>query len=378
MLVSGIICEYNPLHLGHAKQIRHLKEDGKAVVCLMSGNFVQRGHPAIFDKMIRAEAALACGADLVLELPLPYALSSAEGFAAGGVKILSMLCDELCFGAENADARSLMNTAQILLQDDFNEKLRAQLTTGCSFPAARAAAAAEMGLDTSFLSNPNNILGVEYCKAILSQKTDMLPYPIFRQGCYHDSVADSENPSATALRKLIESGKTWQQYVPEQAADIFKDASVHTISQGEKAILFKLRTMTNGEFEHLPYGSEGLWRKLMHASRSKATLDEIIDATKSKRYTRTRIDRMILCAYLGITEKMRTTPVPYCRILGFNNTGRAILNAQKESGFFINIGQQTDSQWEQLEQRAGCLYSLFAMTPESPEIESHYRVSYKK
>ena len=175
MIVTGIICEYNPLHNGHKKQIDFLRSQGHTVVCLMSGNFVQRGHPAIFDKMTRAKAALACGADLVIELPVHYALSSAEGFAAGGVEILSKLCSHLCFGAETADSGMLMDTANALLSPAFSEKLRLQLDKGLSFPSARAAALDDMGFAAQVLSTPNNILAVEYCKAILSQHS-----PLFR------------------------------------------------------------------------------------------------------------------------------------------------------------------------------------------------------
>ena len=161
MLVCGIICEYNPLHLGHAKQIRIVRKllgADTAVVCLMSGNYVQRGAPAIVDKQLRAKAAVLSGADLVLELPVTCALSSAEGFAAGGVEILSPFCDYLCFGAETADADALMGIAKALLSDAFPPLLRSQLDRGLSFPAARAAALEEMGLDSSLVDTPNNIL----------------------------------------------------------------------------------------------------------------------------------------------------------------------------------------------------------------------------
>ena len=148
-MTVGIICEYNPLHLGHLKQIRLIREhfgEDTAIVCAMSGDYVQRGMPAIIGKSSRAEAALANGADLVLELPVTAALSSAEGFAAGGVRILSRMCDVLCFGTETADEEMLMQTAQALLSDRFPPLLKEQLALGLSFPAARQAALAQMGL----------------------------------------------------------------------------------------------------------------------------------------------------------------------------------------------------------------------------------------
>ena len=376
MKTIGIICEYNPLHMGHAKQIRHVKAQfpGCAVVCLMSGNYVQRGQPAIFDKSLRAKAAILAGADLVLELPLTYALSSAEGFAAGGVEILGKFCDYLCFGSESGDENALTDVAKALLSADFPEKLRKELDRGLSFPAARQAALGELG---ALLEKPNDILAVEYCKAILSQNCQMKPLPIRREGSYHDETPDKENPSATAVRKLILDGGEWGQFVPDPA--VLAGAAVHDLKAGEQAILYRLRTMTDAEFEALPYGSEGLWRKFMGASRSQATLEDIIAATKSKRYTRTRIDRMVMCAYLGITEEMLRSPTPYVRVLGFNDVGRAVLKTAKNVGSFPNIGEKMEHSYQILERRADDLYGLFAIGgPEHPGQTDDRRVFYHR
>ena len=375
-MVTGIICEYNPFHLGHKKQIDTIRaahpEGG--IVCLMSGNFVQRGAPAIVDKMTRARAAVLSGADLVLELPVTTALSSAEGFAAGGVSVLSGFCDRLCFGAENADGRALMSVAETLLCPEFSIHLKAQLETGLSFPAARQAALEQMGLNGSLLAKPNNILAVEYCKAILTTGCAMEPMPIFRGGSYHDTAADAENPSATALRTMVEAGEDWERFVPPAAAECFRGAAVHRLCYGEMAILYRLRTMTDEEFEALPFGSEGLWRKLMHAARKEATLEDVIASTKSKRYTRTRLDRMVMCAFLGITEQMLYSSAPYVRVLGFNHRGREILKAARQVGDFPNMGESLDNPYQLLETRCGDLYGLFAHTPESPGAERNYRV----
>ena len=378
MKITGIICEYNPLHLGHKKQLDLIRAENpdSGIVCLMSGNFVQRGMPAIFDKTVRAKAAILAGADLVLELPTVYALSSAEGFAAGGVEILSRFCDTLCFGAENADSERLMQLAKVLLSEAFSGALRLELEKGLSFPAARQAALTAMGFDASILELPNNILAVEYCKAILAQGCSLSPMVIHREGGYHDTVADKENPSATALRQLMEEGNPWQDYVPDAAC--FDGAALHTLQQGEKAILYRLRTMTDAEFEALPYGSEGLWRKLMHAARSEATLENIIAATKSKRYTRTRIDRMILCAFLGITQEMLASPAPYVRVLALNDKGREILKKARQNGQFVNIGEKQDDPYQALEDRCGQLYGLLSSKTEEPDIESKYRIYYHR
>lgn len=377
MKITGIICEYNPLHLGHKKQLDLVKARNSAVVCLMSGNFVQRGAPAIVDKTLRAKAAVLCGADLVLELPVTASLSSAEGFASAGVRILSPLCDTLCFGAETADQEALLSTAGALLSQQFPAALRTQLGKGLSFPAARQCALEEMGLDSSILSRPNDILAVEYCKAIISQNSSMTPDPIHRAGSYHDTAPDANDPSATALRRLMEQSQPWLDYVPQEAHRCFDGASLHTLAAGERAILARLRCMTEAEFEAVPYSSEGLWRKFMHAVHQHATVEEILTAVKSKRYTRTRLDRMLMCAFLGIARDDLNTPSPYVRVLAFNDRGREILKEARKRGSFPNIGEPQDHPYQHFENRCGDLYGLFAMdAPEPAGTEAQKRVSY--
>ena len=374
MKIVGILCEYNPLHLGHAKQmamIRAASGEDTAIVCLMSGNFVQRGHPAIFDKELRASAALEAGADLVLELPVQYCLSSAEGFAAGAVSILGTFCHEMSFGAEHPDREALMATATALLSPDFPRHLRRHLDAGLSFPAARAKAIADMGTDNTLLSSPNDILAVEYCKAILAQNSPMRPAPIQREGCYHDEQADAQNPSATALRVLIENGKDFQPFVP---TDLFEEAAIHTLGHGEKAVLARLRTMTDAEFEALPYGSEGLWRKLMHECRQKNSLEDILTAVKSKRYTRTRLDRMVMCAFLGLTKEDLSSPAPYARVLGFTDRGQQVLHLAKKKTTLFNVGQRIDSPQWAIEQRCNDLYGLFSEKTDSAGLEPKRRI----
>jgi predicted nucleotidyltransferase len=378
--ITGIICEYNPLHLGHKKQldiIRAKNGPESGIVCIMSGNFVQRGAPAAISKALRAKAAVLCGADLVLELPVTAALSSAEGFASEGVRLLSPFCHELCFGAESADADALMAVAKTLLSADFPPALRSQLDLGLSFPAARQAALENLGTEGSLLTQPNNILAVEYCKAILAQNSSIQPFPILRQGSYHDTAADPENPSATSLRQLMENDGNWLNFVPKEAHSVFKDAVFYTKRSGERAILAKLRTMTDAEFEAVPYGSEGLWRKLMHAARRESTVEDIACAVKSKRYTRSRIDRMILCAFLGLTVQELQAPAPYARVLAFNDKGREILKTARNHGFYPNIGEKLDDPYQKIENRCSALYGLLAAdTPTAPNTESTQRIYY--
>ena len=379
MEIVGIICEYNPLHLGHAGQIRRIRQilgEDTAVVCLMSGSFVQRGAPAVYPKSVRAAAALQSGADLVLELPVTYALSSAEGFAMGGVEILSRLCTQLCFGAECGSEDALMSLARGLLSPGFPSALRTFLDQGLSFPAARQQALHALGLDAGLLSSPNNILGVEYCKAILKLGCAMSPLVIHRPGDYHAQTADPCAPSATALRRMVVQGQSIRSYVP---TELFQNAPVHTLAAGERAILARLRTMSEEEFSVLPYGGEGLWRKLMHESRRQPDLESILTAVKSKRYTRTRLDRMVMCAFLGIDQQTMSAPAPYARILGFDRRGRELLALTRKSGFFLNVGTRIDHPYWLLEQRCADLYGLFAVDgPEPAGSEQNQRVIYQK
>ena len=382
MKIVGIVSEYNPFHNGHNRQLRLIRQllgADTAIVCAMSGNFVQRGGPAIFDKALRARVAVECGADLVLELPVQTALSSAEGFASGGVRILGQLCDTLCFGSESADSDRMMSTAEALLSPEFSSQLRIRLDAGLSFPAARQKALEDMGFDGALLANPNDILAVEYCKAILCHGLSMEILPLRRDGGYHDLTPEAEQPSATSLRRLIHDGRDIAPYVPAPAHEVFQNAPIHTISAGENAILYRLRTMTDGEFEALPYGSEGLWRKLMHASRKYATLEQILEETKSKRYTRSRLDRMVMCAFLGLDRTAMSQVPEYTRVLAFSHRGRQLLAAHRESGLFLHTGEKTDHpQWE-IEQRCENLYGLFRQDgPGLPGKAEKDRIYYKK
>jgi len=380
MKIVGVICEYNPFHNGHARQLRLIREllgEDTAIVCAMSGSFVQRGAPAVFPKSLRAEAAVRCGADLVLELPVTTCLSSAEGFASGGVEILGKLCTHLCFGSESGNADDIMSTAEALLSPDFPGFLRMELDKGLSFPAARQQALAAMGFSAGVLEKPNDILAVEYCKAILNQGLKLAPLPLRRGGDYHAAAPEAAEPSATSLRTLIQRGEALDAYVPEAATDLFRNASVHTLESGERAILYRLRTMTEAEFEALPYGSEGLWRKLMHEAKRQDTLENILTAVKSKRYTRTRLDRMVMCAFLSLDQKTLSAAPDYTRILAFNDRGRQILSEHRKSGYFLHTGEKTDHPHWQVEQRCEALYGLFAENaPEQPNQAEKTRVVY--
>ena len=372
MKLAGIICEYNPFHKGHLRQLRLTREamgEDCALVCLMSGNYVQRGEPAIYPKSLRAQAAVQCGADLVLELPMTAALSSAEGFAAGGVRILTALgCQTLSFGSEQGSPEPLLAAARANLDPAFDALLRKHLTGGLSYARARALALEELGVEFA-PDSPNDILGVEYCKAILRQNSPMTPLAVPRTGSYHARVLDPEAPSATALRAELLRGtpEAWQAAIPGTLQELYRTAPPHSLEAGERAVLALVRTLPEEAFRALPYGAEGLWSKLMKNCRCRGSVEEILEATKSKRYARSRIQRMLLCAFLGITAEDLSAPAPYARILAFNPRGRSLLRDLKGRFPLVNAGEHPeDGDYYALECRAGDLYSLFSLAGPRP------------
>ena len=336
MKVAGIICEYNPFHLAHTFHIsetRRMLGEESAVVCVMSGNFVQRGDFAMFAKHVRAAAAVHCGADLVLELPVAYVLSSAERFAFGGVALLDSLgiVTHLSFGSEAGEISPLSDVADCLMSPEINSLILEELSGGKSYAAARQKAAEVLiGDKARLLECPNNILGIEYLKAIRSLPADLIPVTVRREGAGHDDSKAMEYASASLLRKMILSGDNPWGYIPEAAGKLFrneikKGRAPVTAAGCEQAVLARLRTIEKEDFEALPDASEGLHRRLMRFARTEATLSDIAAQTKSKRYAMSRIRRMLFCAYLGIKGEDSLLPPPYARVLAFNKKGQRLL-----------------------------------------------------
>ena len=342
----GIICEYNPFHLGHRKQIVRIREDFGAdtgVVCAMSGNFVQRGHPAIFDKMRRAKAAVRCGADLVVELPVPSALSSAEGFAAGGVSILSRLCDGLCFGAETPDTALLQKAARVLCSEEYRAALRQQLAAGArSFAAARQAAVQALcpGSDVAaLLDKPNNNLAVEYCKAILEQNVEMQPVALPRQGADHGQAltesAHAAFASASALRALWAEGgaAALAPYVPEKALKLYMQAEYDgkytdfTVMGHCELALLRAACADQTPFAAVRGVSEGLEHRLENAVRETARLPALLDALTTVRYPRARMRRLAMDAALDYSADAFPALPPYLHLLGAQKDALPLLKA---------------------------------------------------
>ena len=339
MQVVGILCEYNPFHKGHQKQFAQIREqmgEETLILCLMSGNFVQRGQPAIYPKEIRARAALASGADLVLELPVNFALSSAEGFASGGVAIFERLgvCNALAFGCE--DPELLSENMPLLLSNDYQESLHAAIREGKSYAAAAKTALEKLGGDGSLLSKPNNILAVEYCKALAAQGSSIKPLALKRDGDYHREES-IENPSAEYLR----ASEDWEGFVPEEALALYRGQAKYRLEYGERAMLSRLRLLTKEDTEKLPYASEGLWNKLLRAIREGKDLNGIMEAAKSKRYPYTRLSRMLLLACLGLRAEDMKKEAEFVRVLAFGEKARPLLRKLSDEGRLplLHLGQ---------------------------------------
>lgn len=311
MRVFGIICEYNPFHRGHKWQIDELRrlagEEEYAVVCAMSGDFVQRGDFAIERAHARAEAAVRGGADLVLELPLSWAISSAEGFARGGVSILAAtgVVDTLAFGSECGNAAKLQRAAKALLRADFPDALREELAKGRSFAAARESAArALIGEDAAVLREPNDILGVEYCKALLQSGSTIAPLAILRKVVGHNGGAAKGFASASHIRELLTNGEDASAYLTAESAAIYARECAAgrapvTMQNAERAVLSRLRAMCEEDFVRYDSGNEGLYRRFYDAARTAASVDELLSAVKTKRYAYARLRRMLLAGVSG-------------------------------------------------------------------------------
>ncbi|MCH5298604.1 MAG: nucleotidyltransferase family protein [Ruminococcus sp.] len=329
MKASAIICEYNPFHNGHKFLIESVESrTDNAVVAIMSGSFTQRGDVAIFDKFSRAATAVRNGADLVIELPTVYSVSSAQNFARAGVRIAAALgcTDELCFGAED-DIELLKKAAEMFYDDSFNERIKRNMDDGDYYPQAVSKAAAELAPELGdVLAKPNNILAVEYIKAL--RNTDIQPFAARRKGASHDTDEISEGiASASKIRKMILSGEKVDDLIPE--TDLSHPADINRF---ESQILYRLRTMNKTELSLLPDVSEGLENRLYDAIRSSKTVDELIYKVKTKRYTHARLRRVIIAAFLNINADMPKVPVPYLRVLAMNNKGAELLGAVKQNG----------------------------------------------
>lgn len=352
MRVLGLIVEYNPFHNGHLYHLEQAKSlcNADFVLCVMSGNFIQRGEPAIVNKWARTKMALQCGVDLVIELPVPYAMSSAEFFAYGAVKILSDIgvVDYLCFGSEAADIDTFNIIAEILVNEpeSYKKVLKQELSKGKSFPSSREIALKSYltkkgnnitDFDT-LIGSSNNILGIEYLKAIKRLKSRITPLSIKRiNNSYNSEEITGSISSATSIRKYIQTDNNQLHMVlPPNCLNILEDefntgrGPVY-LNNYELSILSSIRKMTQEELKQLPYVSEGMENRIKDAAQASGTLDELIEKISTKRYTRTRVQRILTSLMTGLTSVELDTfnkfsGPQYARVLGLNHKGRQLLS----------------------------------------------------
>lgn len=301
-MAVGVVCEFNPFHNGHKYLIDSLKSKGESVVCCMSGNFVQRGEFAIYDKFKRTEAAIKGGADLVIELPAKCSTLSAEGFAKSSINLLEStgIVNKIAFGAEYDNVDELKKAANLLNDEETQKQISDEMKSGVSYPVAR-----KNVLNTDLLDTPNNILAVEYLRF-----TNLEPIAIKRIGKGHDT--DDAEYSASAIRNNL------------------KNDNICSMKNCETAILAKLRQMSAEDFLKTADVNEGLENRIVNAVRNASSLDELYDLIKTKRYTMARIRRIVLRSYLSITTG-NDEEAPYIRILGFNNEGKKLLSDMKKN-----------------------------------------------
>ena len=356
--VVGIIGEYNPFHNGHAYHLEKSKQEAHAdySVAVISGNFVQRGNVSLIDKWSKANMAISNGIDLVIELPTIYSISSAENFAYGAVKILDSLniVDYISFGSEACNIDVLEKCADVLYKEPpkFVNLLNHELSKGLSFPKARENALLMYLNDirkySNILSNPNNILAIEYIKSLKRLKSTIKPIAIKRMNVEYKELEVKNNfASATAIREKIKTDKPagLSKLMPPNSYrilynSILKGHYVKDIENFEKEIIYTLRKMSLKEISNLPDVTEGLEHNIKNAANSCNTIEEFMNIIKTKRYTNTRIQRILLYALLGITKddmKASFKAQPYIRVLGMNNKGKELLSVISRSNPNLNI-----------------------------------------
>lgn len=385
MKVSGIICEYNPFHNGHLYHIQKTRENGAThIVAVMSGNFVQRGDTAVIDKLERARLAVRCGADLVIELPVQYSLASAEGFAAGAVYLLDALgaVDELSFGSECGDVAKLLEAMDTVntIAVSHSDEIRNIMEKGYTYP--RALSSVVNGIDgeaASIISEPNNLLAIEYLRALKKLDSSIKPFTVKRENAAHDGkTAENGFASASYLRERIQKRTNISEYTTSEWAAAITAAmskgEIASMSRLERVILYKLRSSTTDEIANIYDVGQGLEHRI-YGARMAGSFDELLFTVKTKRYTMARIRRIILALLIGITKvDMRRLP-PYGRILAFNERGREILARAKgltKIPFASSIAKlsqlgETAERFAELEIRASDIYGLALETVTSAQ-----------
>lgn len=388
MALTCIIAEFNPLHSGHKLLIDTAKQGGNTVAVVISGNFVQRGDTAIIPKIKRAKAALDCGADIVVELPVLWSMSTAQNFALGAVSQLYALgCDEIIFGSECGDIEKLKRTADILSSDEFSSLVQEEIKNGVTFAVAREKAAVSLGAEVDILNSPNDNLGIEYIIAAKSLGLDIAFRCIKRIGAMHDSDSITDNfVSSSFIRGKLKDGDLGyaERFMPIALRGFIETDFISDIKRIETAILAILRQKTIEDFKNLPDISEGIENKLFFSVRVATRLDELYSMIKTKRYTLARVRRLVLSAALGFTKELFMEKPPYVRVLGFSKNGEMVLkNANSDTQIVTKVSQikalgDAANKVFEVEQRATDLYALSLKMPLECGAEFKYKLLKKE
>lgn len=381
MKISAVISEFNPFHLGHQYLINKIRENGTThIVAVMSGNFVQRGEPAMFSKWSRAKMALTSGVDLVIEIPVAMSVSTAQRYAYKGIEIVNSLgcVDALCFGSECGDTKALEIVSDALLENHIFDDIKSYLSRGMTYAKARECAIGErLGLGfKGIVCQPNNILAIEYIKAIKQMKCEFSFETISRVGAQHDSKNRSGDGivSASLIRDFVKKNIEICGYVPSESEKIIlRETELGNapadILNVERAVLAKMRSLDVQDILNLPDISEGIEHRILNAVKDARSIDDLYFKIKTKRYTMSRIRRIVLSSLLGITNKAQEAGVPYIRVLGFSQRGKDVLALMKNTAKLPvissysqvkRLGVECEKAFE-LENKTSNLYSL--MTP---------------
>ncbi|HZK39657.1 MAG TPA: nucleotidyltransferase family protein [Clostridia bacterium] len=368
MIVAGIVAEYNPFHHGHAYQLEQTKLAGAThTVAVMSGNFVQRGEPALALKHARAKVALANGVDLVIELPVPWASSAAMTFAKGAVSLLEALgfVDLLSFGSESGDTALLKSAAAAVASKQLNNgAINAYTAKGISFAAAREAAVRELfGHSVAdVLKNSNDILAVEYIRVLNELKSGMEPFAIKRVGADHDQIGlEHTFASASQIRKSIAAQEDYEVLLPPASLCVLKEEiaagrAPASYSRLETAVVAAMRIMDVTDIAKAPDISEGIENRIAQAVQKATTLEQVFRFAKTKRYSHARIRRIVLQSFLGIKAQDCEEAPPYIRVLAVNGKGRELLRRARQTATLPVVMKAADV--AKLDERAKRVFAL--------------------
>ncbi len=353
MKICGIIAEYNPFHLGHALQINYVKEKlgAEKILVIMSGNFTQRGEPAILDKFTRAKHAIKAGADMVIELPTVFATANAETFAGGAINVLSSLnvLDGLCFGVESGDKISFINLAKAMNNEskEFKKALKVHLDNGISLAKAKFNAVKDLGderFDPELVNSPNNVLGLEYTKALLKLNSKIDIFPLLREGDHNDQTLKKGVTSATSIRKALEDGaiKKTKKSLPSFVYEDLKEFP----TAFDKMIMASLIKSSVDDLAQLPDCTEGLENRIKALSKDNHTVEELVLKTTTKRYTMTRIRRILINCLLGIDKKLvydsLTSPL-YAKVLAIKEQSKDLISLISSNSKIPVLTRKSDS-----------------------------------